>query len=88
MQYATGASTDPGNELSDPFLMTVPPVQQYANNFTITSSDSVGAGFTETYMNILASAQFFDDTRVSQQYLTTVLTLQSLAPHCCSQQIH
>ena len=29
MQYATGASTEPNNELGDPFLMTVPPVQQY-----------------------------------------------------------
>ena len=66
MQYATGASTDPGNDFSDPFLMTVPPVQQYANNFTIASSDSVGAGFTETYLNILVSAQFFDNTRESR----------------------
>jgi len=67
MQYATGASTDPGNELSDPFLMTIPPVQQCANNFTIASSDSVGAGFTETYLSILASAQFFDNTRGSRK---------------------
>ena len=66
MQYATGASTEPNNELGDPFLMTVPPVQQYTNNFTVSPSDSVGAGFTNSYLNILISSQFFDNTRESR----------------------
>lgn len=64
MQYGTGASIEPNNTQGAPFMMTVPPVEQYSNNFTI--STALGTGFTAHYLNILVSTQFFDDSREAQ----------------------
>ena len=64
MQYGTGASTEPNNTLGAPFMMTVPPVHQYSNNFTV--STALGAGFTTHYVNVLVSTEFFDDSLEAQ----------------------
>jgi hypothetical protein len=54
MQYSNGNSFD-GNANTDPFMVTVPPTEQFLNSYTV-SSEPAGADpdITQNYLNIVA----------------------------------
>jgi len=56
-QYANGESYDnPVNDIGDPFMMIVPPVEQYLSSYTVYSPD-IGTPITPTsnYINIIVN---------------------------------
>ena len=62
MQYSIGHTLNsPTSEDGDPFMATVPPVRQYLNNFTITSSKETGQNFTGS-IGVTVSSVFFDNS--------------------------
>jgi len=62
MQYSKGHSVDelPG-QVGDPFMLLVPPVAQYLNNFTVTTAKEVRTTF-ESNISIAISTEFFTNT--------------------------
>jgi len=65
-QYSNGTEYD--SVTSDPFMMIIPPVNQYQNGYVLTTPD---AGFTGNYLNVVAqtgniSTLRLDDLPLSQ----------------------
>ena len=62
MQYSKGHTLNsPTSEDGDPFMATVPPVRQYLNNFTVTSSKEISQNFTGS-VGVTVSSVFFDNS--------------------------
>ncbi len=64
MMYSQGysvGSEDKSENIGDPFLLTIPPVDQYSNNFVISTRVTPLLTF-ENYVNIVVPAEFFDNT--------------------------
>ena len=65
MQYGKGHSIDEfptaANPIGDPFMVLVPPVSQYLNNFTVTSVREARTIF-DSNISIAFSAEFFTNT--------------------------
>ena len=71
MMYSKGHSVDEitipdatGTQ-GDPFMLLVPPVAQYLNNYTITTAKSVRTGFIG-HISYSLPIQFFDNTPIDQ----------------------
>ena len=62
MQYSKGHTLNsPTSEDGDPFMATVPPVCQYINNFTVTSSVEISQNFKGS-IGVTVSSVFFDNS--------------------------
>ena len=65
VQYSMGYTTDSlltGSDFGDPFLMTIPAVEQYSNRFTITTEIEPSTNF-EHRLNIIAPIEYFNNSR-------------------------
>ncbi len=65
MLYDQGYSTDQGDTIGDPLLVTVPPLDQYSNNFVINTQLMPQFTF-DNYLNIIVPTDFFDNSTDSQ----------------------
>jgi len=65
MQYSKGHSVDEfpstSSPIGDPFMLLVPPVAQYLNNFTVTTAEEVRTTF-DSSISIAISTEFFTNT--------------------------
>ena len=62
MQYSKGHSVDKlPDQIGDPFMLLVPPVVQYLNNFTVTTAKEVRTTF-DSNISIAISTEFFTNT--------------------------
>lgn len=64
VMYAQGHSVGPqdeGDMVGDPLLLTIPPLEQYSNNFVINTQITPLLTF-ENYVNIIVPAEFFDNS--------------------------
>ena len=62
MQYSVGHSLNrPTSEQGDPFMVLVPPVRQYINNFTVTATKDISLNFTAS-IGVTVSSMFFDNS--------------------------
>ena len=71
MQYAIGHSYDENNpnkthrELGDPFMILIPPVEQYINNVTFTTDLRVNDQFNRgDYISITVPIQYFNSSMI------------------------
>jgi len=61
MQYSKGHSVDKlPDQIGDPFMLLVPPVAQYLNNFTVTTARELRA--FDSNISIAISTEFFSNT--------------------------
>ena len=58
VQFATGGSLEPTN-LGDPFMMMIPPVEQYSNNYTFVTQSNFQNAIT-----ITVASEFFNSGRI------------------------
>ena len=66
MQYSKGYSVDNlPDRIGDPFMLLVPPVAQYLNNFTVTTAKEVRTTF-DSNISIAISTKFFTNTPEDQ----------------------
>ena len=93
-QYSIGYSADaslvgkPATEVGDPFMTIIPPVNQYINNYTVTSLEGAAGPFPYRYINLAIAAQFFDNTANSRQQImvngTVASPIDGYIPFYCS----
>ena len=93
-QYSIGYSSDanlvgkPATEVGDPFMTIIPPVNQYINNYTVTSLEGAAGPFAYWYINLAIAAQFFDNTANSRQQSmvngTVASPIDGYIPFYCS----
>ncbi len=70
MMYSKGHSLDEiAGGQGDPFMLLIPPVSQYSNDYTATTAKQVHAGFME-HISFALPIQFFDNSAVSRSRLT------------------
>ena len=73
MMYSKGHSLDeitlPGvaGTQGDPFMLLVPPVSQYSNNYTVTTAKQVRTDFSG-HISFVIPIQFFDNSAISRIY--------------------
>ena len=62
MQYSVGHTlNNPRSEDGDPFMAIVPPIRQYINNFTVTSSAEISQNFKRS-IGVTVSSVFFNNS--------------------------
>ena len=68
MMYSKGHSVDEVDSLGDPFMLLIPPVSQYSNNYTITSilSATELRPNIENYISYAIPVQFFENTEADR----------------------
>ena len=93
MMYSKGHSLDEitfqgvtGSQ-GDPFLLLIPPLSQYSNDYTATTAKQVNTGFLG-HISLTLPIQFFDNSTVSRSRLTvngtTYLPDSGYSPILCS----
>ncbi len=64
IQYSRGQSC--AGAPGDPFMMLIPPYEQFLGNYTISSSDN---GFTNNYINLVVPTRAIGDVRVDGAFV-------------------
>ena len=93
MMYSKGHSLDeitfPGVDgtQGDPFMLVIPPLSQYSNDYTATTANQVNTVFLG-HISLTLPIQFFDNSTVSRNRLTVNGTMyspnSSYSPILCS----
>lgn len=77
VQYSQGNSVDSiwtnSSNIGDPFMMVVPPLTQFMNNYTITSVSGASGPFALRYANIAVHSSFGTSVTLSWNGITTSL---------------
>ena len=93
MMYSQGHSVDEitlqgieGTQ-GDPFMLLIPPVSQYSNDYTVTTAKQVGTDFNG-YISFIIPIQFFDKSSIDRAALaineTTFMPDSGYHPILCS----
>ena len=87
VQYSQGNSVDSmwknGSNIGDPFMIVVPPLTQFTNNYRITSVSGTGGPFSLRYANIAVHSSFGTNVTLSWNGTTTSLE-NGWSPFYCS----
>ena len=93
-QYSTGYAYDqgltgkPSSKIGDPFMILIPPVSQFLNNYTVRSMLGLSGSFPYQYMNFAISSTFFNNSIAAQSQVrindTSVTPMDGWFPLYCS----